>query len=564
MNSETRQCQNCKFDFTIEPDDFAFYETIHVPPPTWCPRCRLVRRLAWQGYRILYKRKCDITGDMLITTHHSESPYKMYRQDIWWSDQWDPKGYGYDYDFSRSFFEQFHELQLRVPLPNLYTAHSTMVNSDYCNAASGLKNCYLCFRITNGEDDGYLNTIVDAKGSYDTSFANNIEGCYGSFRINKCYQAFFSQDCDNCHNIWFSRDIAGCSDCIGCINLRNKQFCIFNEQYTKEEYEKLQKEFDFGSVQGIEEFKSKVDLLLLKYPRRHFHGLKNYDVSGEYIYASKNVKNSYLLANGENLRYCQFLKNGPARNAYDWTFFGDNSEWMYDTVWTGITASHNKFSVWCYGCRDIEYCFGCMNSGNLFGCVGLRGGAEYCILNKQYTKSEYLDLVARIKKQMAEIPYRDAQGREYRYGEMLPSAMSPWTYNESAAQEWFPSIKEEAIKEGFLWRDQDVREYRDATIVLPDHIKDVPDTLIKEILKCEQCGKNYQIIPMELQFLKRFNLPVPRQCPLCRDRARITQLNPMEIFSRTCSKCGVNIQTSYAPGRPEIVYCEGCYQNEVA
>ena len=82
-------------------------------------------------------------------------------------------------------------------------------------------------------------------------------------------------------------------------------------------------------------------------------------------------------------------------------------------------------------------------------------------------------------------------------------------------------------------------------------------------MKCVDCGKNYQIIPKELQFLKRFALPVPRNCPLCRDRARIRQLNPMQMYSRTCDKCNKTIETSYAPDKPDIVYCEKCYQQEV-
>jgi hypothetical protein len=31
MQSETKNCQNCQKEFTIEPDDFGFYEKIKVP-----------------------------------------------------------------------------------------------------------------------------------------------------------------------------------------------------------------------------------------------------------------------------------------------------------------------------------------------------------------------------------------------------------------------------------------------------------------------------------------------------------------------------------------------------
>ena len=162
-----------------------------------------------------------------------------------------------------------------------------------------------------------------------------------------------------------------------------------------------------------------------------------------------------------------------------------------------------------------------------------------------------------------QVPYVDRLGRKYRYGEMLPAELSPWTYNESSAQEWLPVSKDEAVAKGFDWRDDDKREYQEATMVVPDHIKDVTDDILKAILKCDGCGKNYRVIAMELQFLRRFGLPVPDRCPLCRERARLRLLNPMTIYNRRCAKCSKDIETSYAPDRPEVVYCESCYNAEV-
>jgi hypothetical protein len=172
-------------------------------------------------------------------------------------------------------------------------------------------------------------------------------------------------------------------------------------------------------------------------------------------------------------------------------------------------------------------------------------------------------MVKKIKQQMMEVPYVDSVGRQYYYGEMIPAELSPWAWSESAGYELLPYSEEETLARGLVWRDEDVREYREATIVLPDNIGDVTDELLKAILKCE-CGKNYQIIPMELALLRKFHLPIPRQCPLCRDRARVAPLRMMlDIYNRTCAKCQKAIQTSYAPDRPEIVYCESCYQQEV-
>src|SRR3989338_8546591 len=143
MNQESRNCQNCKNPFAIEPEDFAFYDKIKVPPPTWCPECRLKRRMLFRNERTLYKRKCDFTGEEIFSGYSPDNKAKVYKNEIWFSDKWDPMDYGRGYDFSRTFFEQFKELFDVVPRP----ARSFLgcVNSDYCNNVSNLKNCYLLF-----------------------------------------------------------------------------------------------------------------------------------------------------------------------------------------------------------------------------------------------------------------------------------------------------------------------------------------------------------------------------------------------------------------------------------
>ena len=559
---ENRICQNCKKDFVIEPDDFGFYEQMKVPPPVWCPQCRLLRRMNWYGYRMLYKRKCDFTGENVITIYHPDLPYKVYKQEVWWSDKWDPKTYGKEYDFSRPFFEQYQELLNEVPRASLHTEYTTLINSDYCNAVSFLKNCYLCFRHITGEDSAYTNSANNTKDSLDLNYSVDPELCYEIVDVRKCFQAFFSVDCENCQSIYFSRDLVNCMNCFGCTSLRNKSYCMFNKQLTKGEYEKRFAEFDFGSFQKIQEYKKQAYEASLQYPRRATMGRNNTNVSGDYIYNSKNVHDAYSVFDSENIRYAQLFLKGGVHNAYDFTAFGSSSEWVYESTWSGYNASNIKFSVWGYRNHDTEYTFGCHGSEYLFGCVGMNKGS-YCILNKQYTKEEYGELVPKIKKHMDEMPFTDKRGLVHKYGGQIPNDLGPWAYNETIAYEFFPITKEEALTKGFTWRDPDPREYLDATIDLPDNIKDVADDILKAVLKCIDCGENYQLIPKELQFLKRFNFPIPHHCPLCRDRARIRQLNPMEMHDRKCDKCGMDIKTSYSSDKPEIVYCESCYKQEV-
>ena len=174
------------------------------------------------------------------------------------------------------------------------------------------------------------------------------------------------------------------------------------------------------------------------------------------------------------------------------------------------------------GCFDIQYYIYCSSgSEHLFGCVGLRN-KQYCIFNKQYTKEEYEKLVPRIIAQMNEVPYRDKKGMTYRYGEFFPPELSPFAYNETIAQEYFPLTKEEALEKGYAWKDPKTLQYgiTMAAEKIPDHIKDIDDSILKEIIGCahggqcaEGCTAAFKVIPQELKFYQTANLPLPRLCP---------------------------------------------------
>ena len=131
-----------------------------------------------------------------------------------------------------------------------------------------------------------------------------------------------------------------------------------------------------------------------------------------------------------------------------------------------------------------------------------------------------------------------------------------------------PLSKEEVLSRGWQWEDKIAGIFGKETIRqedIPDNIKDINDSITKEIFKCITCTKNYNIIPDELTFYKRENIPMPRNCPECRYKKRFALRLPRRLWHRSCMKEGCNneFETSYAPERPEIVYCEKCYQQEV-
>jgi len=206
---------------------------------------------------------------------------------------------------------------------------------------------------------------------------------------------------------------------------------------------------------------------------------------------------------------------------------------------------------------DLTYCFQCcQTAAHCFGCVGIRK-KEYCILNKQYTKDEYEELVPRIIEHMKST-------REY--GEFFPVELSPYHYNETTAQEYFPLEKEKVLSRGWKWEEElpfTTGKETKTWDQIPENIDDVPEDIIDDILACEVTKKNFRITKQELLFYKKFRIPIPRLHPDERHRLRMAQRNPRHLWDRECGKCGKGMKTTYSPERSEIVYCEECYLKEV-
>ncbi|MEI8130355.1 MAG: hypothetical protein WCG55_02505 [bacterium] len=592
---ETKTCQNCSKQFIVDSADHSFYEKMKVPSPTFCALCRAQRRLAFRNERGLYKRKCDFSGKDIFSMYASDSPVKVYERDVWLSDQWDALDYGRDIDWSRPFLAQIRELMLEVPFKSNNVIRGS--KSDYSNNATDPKNCYLVFNTTSPEDSMYANGVNYIRDCVDVSHISRSETCYESFWLQSCYRTHYSSQCADSSDLWFSRDCQGCMNCFGCVNLRKQNYCFFNEQLSKEEYEQKVREYQLHTRDGLLRAKSDATEFWSKFPLKEHQGLKNTDCSGSYVTNSKNCRDCFLVREGENLRYCQYQQETPGtKDCYDYSNWGDSAELLYEAASCGSGVQNCKF-VWqnMENTHDTEYCLACTQGcADLFGCVGLRK-KQYCILNKQYTKEEYEALVPRIREHMMTMPYLDAKGRIYKYGEFFPNEFSPWAYNETVAQEYFPLTKEQALAEGYRWREAEDRGYVPTLTILniPNDITETPDTVTKEIIECahkgtcnQNCTKAFRVIPDELAFYRKIGVPVPTLCPACRTMERLKMRLPMSLYKRKCSCAGTHsdngiyensiahshggvscenqFETGYEPELGDIVYCESCYQQESA
>ena len=582
MQSEIKICQNCQIQFTIDQDDFGFYQKMKVPPPTWCSHCRFIRKLTFTNERSLYKRNCDNCKKSIISIYHPDIIYPVFCVKCHIGDSWDARDYEREYNFSETFFEQLKGLKYKVPHRSLDQNERNGEGCEYANFCYSSKNIYLSFNVTgNSENIKYSKCFLrQNKNCVDCLIIFKNERVYEVVRGVQNFNCSFLVESDQCIDSHFLYDCTNCQNCCLSSNIRNKSFVFKNKQLSREEYKKALEKLKLGTYRGQVEAKNAFQNISKNAITKYAHIKNSVNCSGDLIENSKNCLHSYGVMDAENMKNVFFGIN-ISKDCQDTIFTGKVEE-CYEFTLGGRGGNRIVFSFSCGGgCKNLFYCDGCGGCSDCFGCVGLKK-KQYCILNKQYKKEEYFEMIEKIKKHMDDMPYIDKVGRVYKYGEYFPSELSPFAYNETIAYEEEPLTKEEVQKRGYQWLDKEQKIYDTAidSIEMSDDIKDIDESICGQVISCQNKGKietgctyGFKILPDELVFYKQMNLPVPRYCPNCRYYERSKWTNPFKFYNRQCmcklenhghsGKCEIEFETMYSPDRPETIYCKDCYQKEV-
>ncbi len=555
---DRQACRQCQKTFEISDGDLSFYKmispkigknVIDVPPPTLCPDCRLQRRLVFRNQLYVYQRPSSATSKTIFSRFTPDVPFPVAENDWWYSDQWDGLDYGRVFDPKQTFFEQFRALRDTVPHRAL-SLHQAE-NSDFCNNCTGTKNCYLVFNTTKIEDCMYCENCNKAKDCVDCTYCPASELCYDCTMCERCYNLQSSEFCEDCSDSTFLSHCTGCKNCFGSINLTHKEYCAFNKQYSPEEYRKVIASFRSSSFASREETRTYCTELWSKHPRPHALIHNSESVTGNHILNSKNIHQSFFVQDSEDLRYCMALYDG-VKTSCDFSFFGRDSELIYEAVQCGIGDHGVAFSVDCWdGNSDLWYSWMCHGCQHCFGCVGLRK-KKYCILNTQYTKAEYEELMPRIIDHMR---------KTKEWGEFFPMNLSPTPYNHSIAQRYFPIAETDVTKFGCRWYSRETEDVSTASDAqsLPD---DLPSNDNPIVVKSTESNRPFRITSQEIKRYRKIGAPLPRTTYDERMAKRMNLLGGLTLFARTCDKTGKPIQSTYGPDTPFPVWDREEYNKE--
>src|SRR3989344_1450804 len=251
-----RACANCNKNFKVESDDISFYKIMRVPPPKLCPDCRQQRRLSFANYSTIYKRKCGVSGhsEMMISPVAPVMPWVTYDHETYYSDLWDPLHYAKDVQQGTPFLQQFLELLKVIPQPGVRRGESS-INCDFSFYGKFMKDCYYVFGGRKSEDIMFSSSVYRSKHAADSYSIYDVDTVFENIGTSDSFKIKYDYFSSNCIDSDFIFDCRNCQNCFGCVNLRNKNYCWFNEQLSKEEYQKKRQAVDLGSIRTTKEYK---------------------------------------------------------------------------------------------------------------------------------------------------------------------------------------------------------------------------------------------------------------------------------------------------------------------
>ncbi|MFH1769318.1 MAG: hypothetical protein ABH833_01475 [Parcubacteria group bacterium] len=549
MTEEIKTCAACNKEFIVSPDDKAMYESVGAIIPDNCPICNWKHLFAFWRFGKFRKGKSALSGKPLITMWPEDIESPIYTREEWASDKWDPLDYGVDYDSGRPFFEQFAELQKKMPITHQTGVGNT--NSDWSDDVWWSKNCYLCRAILHSEDLRYCYRTFKSKFCVDLAYCFDSEFCYDSLYCFRCYKTQYAFNSRDCIDSKFLYDCRNLQNCFMCWNLRNKEYCIQNKQYTKEEYEKKLTEFNLGSYEGIIKLKQEFDETIARdaIHRQNFN-TKVVNSTGNFLTECRNCHECYFLEESENCRY--IIRGQGCKDSISLTGVITEKSSVSNGSLNGYMSSMLNWSVDCHHSSYLDLCENCENC---FGCIALKK-KKYCILNKQYSKEEYNKLLSKIMEDMK---------RNDEWGKFFPLSLTRGGYNFSTGHILFPDTEENIERIGGLWEKVESVGEGMSTDQLPDDIKDVKDDIVTQPLICSETGYRFNIASNDLQFYRQYNIPLPRQHPDFRTLKRFGILAKMLISQKgNCHFCDKEI-IHYYPSELgyQKIACIECYQKEV-
>lgn len=533
-----RTCALTGEKWMMTEEEIGWYRKFNVPPHSWSPAVRMKQLCSFfTMYQFWYQRHPQ-TGAKFLSVAHPLSKVPVLPDEEWFAS--DFGSITQEADLNRSFFQQMRELQMRVPIPG--TKFIKKPERSISIASFGDVDSYFMMACKS-RDSLYGTDVNEMENSAECSGGAYIQNSYRVVQSHRIFNCKFVSGCYDCTDSNFLFDCRNCDHCFGATNKRNKSYLWFNQQLSKEDWERRMSEVDLSYRSKLEGYQKRFHELMVNdtvFPENFNEKCTN--VVGEYLYNAVDCK--YVFSGNDGpFRDCYWIIYLYG-NSYDCAFSGApvSSNRMYMSN-VAVSSSNVSFSHMTTNCQNIEYCFYTWNCENCFGCFGLQR-KKFCIFNKQYSEEEYWKKLDEVKCAMLD------RGE---YGRFFPSHFYPG-YIMDGGLFVFEGTEDDVKKfEGTLFNPEDggavgdpidSAQIRDAKTV-PDCIDQVGDQEWANVpLYDAEFKRRFAFIKPELDFYRRFRIAPPTRHFVRRVYELFLQQNLPIFEQRACTVCNRDLLTT--------------------
>jgi len=532
-------------------EEIGWYKKFNVPPSKYSPLTRMclvnsnfVLFDVWYNYH-------PETGKPIVSVVHPASGVKVLPDNEWF--QKDFSEYGREVELKRAFFEQFYDLVRTVPVPAYY--NYVAPENSIAFISLGDQDSYFVIACKS-KRTFYGSNAFDVEDTAEVMFSKNVQNSYNVIRSEKIYNCLFVREAYECTDSSFLFDCRNCEHCFGATNKRHAKYLWFNEQLSKEEWEKRRAQVDLSSSSVRIEYEKKfADLVNASVWPENFN-LNTDKNAGEYVTDASDIVHGYNVCPGsQSVHYVNHATPVASRDSYICAGIYGSSDCYYGLGF-GM-CSNVKYSL-CVNTNgiDLEYCNSCYDCEHCFACVGLRR-KKFCLFNKQYSEEEYWRLVDELKCAMLE------RGE---YGEFPLMNFSSQYWKNSGSVQLYGATEEECRKMGarIFEPGEAGAEGPDANAELIDMstINDRVSTeeLVGRVFFDSVAKRRFSYLKQELELYEKLRLAPPRLHPTRRIQQLYSEMN-MPIFMKIpCQKCGKEIVVAKNNNYPvREIYCRSCY-----
>lgn len=492
-----RTCKITKRSFQITKEEQEAYDHFALPYPEACREERLRQALCFLNERRLFWRTCSVTGQRIVSIYPETAPFPVVTTEVVQQLQAGNLRYGRDYDLRAPFFDQLYDVWRAVP--RAATSAEQTVKSSAVHLTLFANHATLVSHSFYIDDCLYSLHLVDCKHCIDCLHCSRLTRSYQCVDCHDGALLRYSTHSSGCSDSWFLYDSRNCRHCLCCVGLQDKKFCIFNAPVSEHEYWETLRTWNLDNRSACEDVRDRFAAFVREHARNKFFTDNPGSGSGNSLYRSSRIVHSYNCQDSAGLIDCYALFR--ADGCVQGVGFGDGLEDSAQFISVGLGASRVVNCIECYdGVSDLSYSIGCKRSSHLFGCVGLVD-REYCILNRQYSRSRYADLTGAIRRQLV---------TDGSWGRFFNLFFTPFAYNQSAAGDYMPLGEIQATYLGYGWavEDEELRpsELLRAVDAAGGEIGEMPlafsdraiETLPQQIYVCELMGKPFQLSPREI------------------------------------------------------------------